>query len=158
MAQGTYGAGRYQSLRRTGHVLSRMAPLVSFGLWAVGLGLFLDQSRDLISDAQFTWGERRVMAAIAVVTGGSWLLAGWVVAKLFRAAADMIDVLADLGDSSQRTGDLLERHVIPLLGRIATDLERNSPLQEGANFANPQRMDSMPASRRRDPNTGPAGR
>jgi hypothetical protein len=55
------GPSRYQSLQASGRALARAAPLVRMGLFAVGVGLFLDQVRPLVSDAQFTWGKRRVM-------------------------------------------------------------------------------------------------
>jgi hypothetical protein len=135
-----------------------MAPVVTLGVWVTGISLFLDQSRDLISDAQFTWGERRVMAAVAAVTVGTSILAGWVLGRLFRAAADLIDVLADLGDSSWRTGDMIERHVVPLLGRIATTLEQNSPARNVASPAKASRSDPAQAPKRPDPDQGPPGR
>jgi len=117
---------RFQRLKKTGLFLGRLSPLVTYGIWALGVGLFLDQSRDLLSDAQFTWGERQIMTIVAIVTVGGCILAGLVCGRLFRAAADMIELFVDLGDSSRRTGDLIERHVIPLLGRIATNLEARS--------------------------------
>lgn len=132
--------------------------MVTFGIWSLGLSFFLDQSRDLISDAQFTWGERRVMAAVAAVTVGSYLLAGWVVGRLFKAAADLIVVLADLGDSSWRTGDMIEQHVIPLLGRIATTLEQNSPARTASTSTRPIRPEPTQSPRRPDPNQGSIGR
>src|SRR5260370_32992704 len=71
------GGSRYQSLRHSQRVLERMAPLVRFGLFAVGVSVFLDQVRGLVSDAQFTWGERRVMGIVALGTSGGFGLAGW---------------------------------------------------------------------------------
>src|SRR6185437_13760297 len=64
------GGSRYQSLRHSQRALERMAPLVRFGVFAVGVSVFLDQVRGLVSDAQFTWGERRVMGLVALVTVG----------------------------------------------------------------------------------------
>jgi hypothetical protein len=158
MSYGSSNLGRYQNLRRTGRVLSRLAPVVTFGIWSLGLSLFLDQSRDLISDAQFTWGERRVMAVVAVVTVGGYMLVGWVVGRLFKAAADLIDVLADLGDSSWRTGDMIEQHVIPLLGRIATSLEQNLPARNVAPQARTIRPEPTQNPRRPDPDQSSIGR
>lgn len=158
MSYGSSNPGRYQNLRRSGRILTRLAPVVTFGIWSLGLSLFLDQSRDLVSDAQFTWGERRVMAAVAAVTVGGYLLVGWVVGRLFKAAADLIDVLADLGDSSWRTGDMIEQHVIPLLGRIATTLDQNSPARNVAASTGASRPDGVQTPKRPDPNQGPPGR
>jgi hypothetical protein len=89
----------------------------------LGLGLFLDQTRDLLSDAQFTWGERRVMGVVALVTLGGCGLAGWVLGQLFRVSAEVLDVLADGAEAAWRSGDLVEQHLVPTLGRIAMALE-----------------------------------
>jgi hypothetical protein len=89
----------------------------------LGAGLFLDQARDLLSDAQFTWGERRVMGLIALVTFGGCGLAGWILGQLLRVSAQLLDVFADSAEAAWRTGDLIEQHVVPTLGRIALALE-----------------------------------
>lgn len=122
---------RYQTLRRTGRALSGLAPLVTLAIWALGASAFLDQSKDLISDAQFTWGERRILAINAVVIIGGSLLAGLLVGRLLRAASDMIDLAADLSDSARRNNELIERHVIPLLGRIAANSEHRASSSSG---------------------------
>jgi hypothetical protein len=115
---------RYQSLRHSQRVLERMAPLVRFGLFAVGCSVFLDQVRGLVSDAQFTWGERRVMGIVALVTLGGFGLAGWVAGRLLKASADLIEVFIAGAESAGRTADLIELHLVPTLGRIATALDR----------------------------------
>jgi len=38
-----------------------------------------------------------------------------------------MDVLADGAEAALRTNDLIERHVVPALARIASALERNEP-------------------------------
>jgi hypothetical protein len=126
---------RYVSLRSGGKVLSRLATWVQLGLVLVGLGLFVDQSRALLSDAQFTWGERRVMGIVALVTLSGCVLAGLILGRLFRVAAEVIEVLADGAEAAWRTGDLIEQQLVPTLGRIALALEeqhrtsRTHPLQ-----------------------------
>src|SRR3954466_4920350 len=117
---------RYLSLRHSQRVLERMAPLVRFGLFSVGVSLFLDRVGPLVSDAQFTWGERRLMGIVALVTLGGFGLAGWVAGRLIKASADLIDVFIAGADAAGRTADLIELHVVPSLGRIANALERPS--------------------------------
>jgi hypothetical protein len=101
-----------------------MAPLVRLGLFGLGVSLFLDQVRPLVSDAQFTWGERRVMGIVALITLGGFGVASWVVGRLLRAAAELIDLFIDAAESSWRTADLIELQMVPTLARIATALER----------------------------------
>ena len=124
---GSRRLARYQSLRHSQRVLQRMAPLVRFGLFAVGVSVFLDQVRGLVSDAQFTWGERRVMGIVALITFGGFGLAGWVAGRLLKAAADLIEVFIAGAEAAGRTADLIELHVVPALGRIALALERERP-------------------------------
>jgi len=118
---------RYEGLRKGRRTLALIAPLVQFGFLALGLGIFLDQCRELVSDAQFTWGERRVMGIVALIALGGCGFAGWVVGRLIKVAAEVMDVLADGAEAALRTNDLIERHVVPALARIATALERNEP-------------------------------
>src|SRR6516164_3602568 len=118
------GSVRYDSLRQSQRVLVRMAPLVRLGLFAVGCSVFLDQVRGLISDAQFTWGERRVMGIVALITLGGFGLAAWVAGRLLKASADLIEVFIAVAESSGRTADLIELRLVPTLGRIAIALER----------------------------------
>jgi len=118
---------RYEGLRKGRRTLALIAPLVELGLLALGWGIFLDQCRELVSDAQFTWGERRVMGIVALLALGGCGFAGWVVGRLIKVAAELMDVLADGAEAALRTNDLIERHVVPALARIASALERNEP-------------------------------
>ena len=70
---------RYDGLRSGRRTLGLLAPLVQLGFLSLGLGIFLDQSRSLLSDVQFTWGERQVMGLIALLALGGCGFAGWVV-------------------------------------------------------------------------------
>jgi|SRR5271166_1160095 len=116
MNPGTLETPRYASLRKGGKVLGRLALWVQLGFLIMGMGLFLDQARDLLSDAQFTWGERRVMGVIALVTLGGCGLAGWILGQLFRIFAQLLDVLADGAEAAWRAGDLIEPHLVPTPG------------------------------------------
>src|SRR3954453_9173051 len=87
-------SSRYAALRRGGEVLSRLAVWIQLGLLLLGFGLFLEQAQGLRSDAQFTWGERRVMGLIALVTLGGCGLAGWILGQLCRVAPEPLNVLA----------------------------------------------------------------
>jgi hypothetical protein len=113
----------YAELRRGRRSLKLLAKLVQFGFVALGFTIFLDQSRALLSDAQFTWGERQIMGVNALVALGGCGFVGWVAGRLITVAAELMDVLADSAEASWRTSDLIERHVVPALGRIATALE-----------------------------------
>jgi hypothetical protein len=110
-------------LRRGRRTLTILAPLVQVGFLALGLGIFLDQSRSLLSDAQFTWGERQVMGIIALLALGGCGFAGWAAGRLIRVAAELVDVLADTAEAAWRTTDLIEQRVVPALGRIVLALE-----------------------------------
>ncbi|SIO61884.1 hypothetical protein SAMN05444166_6885 [Singulisphaera sp. GP187] len=104
-----------------------MAPLVRYGLWGTGVSVFLDQVGPLLSDGQFTWGERRIMGLVALLTIGGFGLGGWVAGRLMKASAELIDLLIDAADSAWRTADLIELRMIPTLGRIANALEKSEP-------------------------------
>jgi hypothetical protein len=107
-----------------------LAPLVQLGFVGVGLGIFLDQSRSLLSDAQFTWGERQVMGIIALLSLGGSALAAWIVGRLIKVAAEIVDVLADGAESAWRTNELIEQHLIPTLARVAKALEAKEPVRD----------------------------
>ena len=107
--------------------LAILAPLVQIGFLTLGLGIFLDRSRSLLSDTQFTWGERQVMGLVALLALGGCGFAGWVSARLIKVAAELVDVLADGAESASRTNELIERHVIPALVRVASALEAKEP-------------------------------
>ena len=115
---------RYDGLRKGRRTLGLLAPLVQVAFLALGFGIFLDQSRSLLSDAQYTWGERQVMGIIALLALGGCGFAGWVVGRLIAVLAELLTVLADDAEASLRTSELLERHVVPALGRIASAMER----------------------------------
>src|SRR5262245_13708211 len=118
MHERTMDSSRYASLRRGGKMLGSLAWWVQVGFLALGIGLFLDQARSLVSDAQFTWGERGVMGIVALITLGGCGLAGWVLGQLLKVTAGVLDVMADCALASWRAGDLIELHVVPILGRI----------------------------------------
>jgi hypothetical protein len=124
MSRASIDRSRYEQLRNGRRTLGLLAPLIQLGFVALGLGIFLDQARSLLSDAQFTWGERQVMGIIALLALGGCGFAGWVVGKVIKIAAELLTVLADDAEASWRTSELIERHVIPALGRIALALER----------------------------------
>lgn len=114
---------RYRSLSASRAAFARAAPVVRYGLFAVGLTVFLDRVGPLLSDGQFTWGERRVMGAVALVTLGGFAAAGWVAGALFRALAELVDVLTDAVDSVARAAHLLESRLAPDLRRSTEALE-----------------------------------
>ena len=108
-----------------------MAPLVRLGLWGIGVSVFLDQVGPMLSDAQFTWGERRIMGLVALITIVGFGLGGWVAGRLMKASAELIDLLIDGADAAWRTADLIELRMIPTLGRIANALEKTDPAAQG---------------------------
>ena len=114
---------RYASVRGGGRALANLAPVVQFGVASLGLAYFLEQAQGLLSDAQFTWGERRVLGMIALSTIVGFGVGGWVLGRLMKVVAELLDVLADGAEASWRTVDLMEMHVVPALGRIAARLE-----------------------------------
>ncbi len=121
---------QYAGLRRGRHTLRLLAPLVQLGFLGAGLAIFLDQSRSLLSDAQFTYGERSVMGVVALVSLGGCGLAGWVVGQLIGITAEMFDAMADAAESARRTTELIEGHVVPALLRIASALEQSPAVRE----------------------------
>src|SRR5271167_781796 len=114
---------RYPELRRGRRALAILAPLVQVGFLTLGVGIFLDQSRSLLSDAQFTWGERQVLGITAIMALGGCGFAGWILGRLIKVAAEIVDVLADGAESAWRTNELIEQHLIPTLARVAKALE-----------------------------------
>jgi len=121
---------RYDELRRGRRTLSLLAPLIQLGFLGLGLTIFLEQSRSLLSDAQFTWGERQVMGVIALLALGGCGFAGWVAGRLIKVAAEIVDVLADGAESAWRTNELIEQHLIPTLARVARALEAKEPARD----------------------------
>jgi hypothetical protein len=124
MSRALIDRSRYEGLRNGRRTLGLLVPLVQVGFLALGFGIFLDQSRSLLSDAQYTWGERQVMGIIALLALGGCGFAGWVVGRLITVMAELLTVLADDAEASSRTSELIELHVVPALGRIASALER----------------------------------
>jgi hypothetical protein len=121
---------RYDELRRGRRTLALLAPLVQLGFVGLGLTIFLDQSRSLLSDAQFTWGERQVMGIIALMSLSGCGLAAWIVGRLIKVAAELVDVLADGAESAWRTNELLEQHLIPTMARVANALEARENVRD----------------------------
>ncbi len=121
---------RYDELRRGRRTLALLAPLVQLGFVGFGLTIFLDQSRSLLSDAQFTWGERQVMGIIALMSLSGCGLAAWIVGRLIKVAAELVDVLADGAESAWRTNELLEQHLIPTMARVANALEARENVRD----------------------------
>ena len=121
---------RYDGLRKSGRGLALVAKLVQFGFLGLGFSIFLEQSRSLLSDAQFTWGERNVMGLIALSSLGGFGFVGWVVGRLIKVAAECFNAVADTADAAWRTTELIERQVVPTLVRIATALEKEKSGQE----------------------------
>ena len=117
-------ASRYRSLQASRRALGRAAPWVRYGLFATGVGAFLEQVKPLVSDGQFTWGERRVMGVVALVTIGGFGLAGWAAGRLLRAAAELIEVFIDGAEAAVRTNHAIEATLAPTLARAAAALER----------------------------------
>ena len=125
---------RYDELRRGRRTLGLLAPIVQWGFLGLGLTMFLQQSRSLLSDTQFTWGERQVMGIIALLAVGGCGFAGWVAGRLIKVAAEIVDVLADSAESAWRTNELIEQHLIPTLARVARALEAKEPARDKTTF------------------------
>lgn len=118
------GPSRYRSLHASRRALGRAAPWVRYAIFGVGVSVFLDQVRPMVSDAQFTWGERRVMGLVAVGTLGGFALAGWLVGRVLRAVSDVMEVVVDVAEAAVRSNHLIETQVVPALVRSAAALER----------------------------------
>jgi hypothetical protein len=124
---------RYPELRKGRRTLAVLAPLVQVGFLTLGLAIFLEQSRSLLSDAQFTWGERQVLGLVALLALGGCGFAGWIAGRLIKIAAEIVDVLADGAEAARRTNELLEQHVIPALVRASRALEvKESPRERSS--------------------------
>jgi hypothetical protein len=100
-----------------------MAPVVRYGLIAVGFALALDRVRPLVSDAQFTWGERRVVAAVTLVVVGGFAVAGWAAGRLLQAAAGLIGAVAEGADAAVRMCQLVESRLVPGVERAIAAIE-----------------------------------
>ena len=138
---------RYDSLRASRRALARVAPWVRFGLFSVGVSMFLGEAGSLVSDLQLTWAERRIAGLLALTYLGSFGIAGWVAGRLLSTGAELIDVMVDQSESAARTANLIEQHALPALGRIALALEKLSA--EGKpNPAEDEMARSIEAARR----------
>jgi hypothetical protein len=118
---------RYEPLRASGRTLARSAPWVRFGFVSIGLAMALDQLGPLVSDVQLTWAERRIAGLVGLTYLGGFGLAGWIAGKLLATSAGLIEAVADQSESAARAVDLIERHAVPTLGRIALALENLHP-------------------------------
>ena len=124
MARSARDTSRYDTLRASARGLGRASPWIRFALVSAGFSMFLDQAKALVSDAQFTWGERQIMAAVGLSYLLSFGLGAWLVGKLLGTAAGLIDVVIDQAEASTRAADLIEQHAVPTLNRIALALEK----------------------------------
>jgi hypothetical protein len=118
---------RYEPLRASGRTLARSAPWVRFGFVSIGLSMALDQLGPLLSDMQLTWAERRIAGVVGLTYLGGFGLAGWIAGKLLATSAGVIEAVADQSEAAARAVDLIERHAVPTLGRIALALENLQP-------------------------------
>jgi hypothetical protein len=114
---------RDRSLRDSRHALERLAPVVRYSLLAAGIAVAMGQIRPLVADGQFTWGERRVIAAVTLVTLGGFAIAAWIADQLLRVVAGLIGAVAESAEASLRTARLIETRVVPDLARAAAALE-----------------------------------
>jgi hypothetical protein len=115
---------RNHALQDARRALNRAAPVVRYGLLLVGSAVVLDQIRPMVSDGQFTWGERRVAALVAAVTMVGFALGGWAAGWILRGAAELIGSVADGAEAAIRATYLMEAHLVPTLTRAAVALER----------------------------------
>ncbi len=123
MSPAPAGSFRYEGLRRGRRTLRLVSALVQSSILLFGVMVFLEQAGSLLSDGQFTWGERRVMGLTALVSIGGCVLAAWAAGRLIAVFGDLFDALADGAEASWRTVQLIETQVVPALNRIALALE-----------------------------------
>ena len=96
------------------------------------------------------------MGIVALLALGGCGFAGWVVGRLIKVAAEVMDVLADGAEAALRTNELIERHVVPALARIASALERNEPARTGTGTrSNPVIENDLDMTQK--PNATPGG-
>jgi hypothetical protein len=117
---------RYQALRTTGNAVRKAGRSVTALLWFTGLYYFLVNVQPLLPDTQekWTWGERRVMGIVALVTLGGFGLAGWVAGRLTRVAAELIEVFVDGAEAAVHSSYLIEAQLVPAIIRSAAAMER----------------------------------
>jgi len=116
---------RYRSLRGAGKSMERCARAATLLLWLAGLYSFLTTVRPILPDAphNLTWGERRVVGVVALITLGGFGLAGWVAGRLLRAGAELIEVFVDGAQAAVQTSYLIETRLVPGITRLAAALE-----------------------------------
>lgn len=117
---------RYRSLLDVHSFVSWLAPLVRWGLFFIGLSLFLAEAMQLVGTN--LGNSERVYHGVLAVSAflGCWLV-GIVLARLLQTGADLAEVLVDIEVASERTAELTERHVVPALNKIAASLEAARP-------------------------------
>ena len=123
MIDGPNRIRRDRSLQDARRALARMAPLVRYGLFAVGFAVALDRVRPLVSDGQFTWGERRVIGAVTLVVVGGFAVAGWAAGRLLEAAAGLIGAVAEGAEAAVRMSQLVESRLVPGIERAVAAIE-----------------------------------
>jgi len=128
---------RHQGLKHGRQALRASAHLIQLGFVLLGLYLFLDQAQALLSDAQFTWGERRVMGIVALVAVAGCGTAGWALSQLVLVFADLLDAFAECTLAASRSAQLIETQVVPTLERIASSLENESRKTSSSKAARP---------------------
>jgi hypothetical protein len=116
----------HPELQKAGRSLRRAARSVAILLWLAGAYSFLTTVRPILPDApeNLTWGERRVIGIVALVTLGGFGLAGWVAGRLLTAASESVEALLDGTDAAVRTSQMIEAHLVPGLNRAVAALER----------------------------------
>ncbi len=123
MTNGPSRISRDRSLHDAQRAMLRMAPVIRYGLLTVGFAVALDRVRPLISDGQFTWGERRVIGGVTLIVVGGFAVAAWAAGRLLQAAAGLIGAVAEGAEAAARIGDLVESRLVPGVERAVAALE-----------------------------------
>jgi hypothetical protein len=104
--------------------LAVMAPIVQFGLLALGVLYFVESVSYLTSDSMFSADQRFRIRTNAVALLAFFGLLGWVAAGLLKGAAAVIIALADQARAAERTTALVEGRLAAAFDRLAEALER----------------------------------
>ena len=123
MIDGPGRISRDPTLHDARKAIARMAPVVRYGLLTVGFAVALDRLRPLVSDGQFTWGERQVIGAVTLVIVGGFAVAAWAAARLLQAAAGLVGAVAEAAEAAARIGHLVETRLVPGMERAVAALE-----------------------------------
>jgi hypothetical protein len=137
---------RYRSLLEVHGFVTWLAPLVRWGLFFIGLSLFMAEAMQLVGGS-LGQSERIYHGVIAVSAFlGCWLV-GVVLGRLLATGADLAEVLVDIEVASERTAELTERHVVPALNKIAASVEGSAPASPrgGPTAGNPKPQASAAA-------------